>query len=78
MAADAVHVIGFGWAAGTINGGRLSWCRLVKFARRSSALHARDGSVYVYGYVVRKFLDHVDSLALAKYFSKHPLMARVK
>ena len=72
VAADAIHVIGFGWAAGTINGGRLTWCRLVEFARRSSALHARDGSVYVYGYVVRKFLDHVDSQARAKYASKHP------
>ena len=72
VAADAVHVIGFGWAAGTINGGRLSWCRIVEFARRNSALHARDGSVYVYGYVVRKFLDYVDSQARAKYLLTHP------
>ena len=42
VAADAIHVIGFGWAVGTtcINGSRLTWCRLVEFARRSSALHA--------------------------------------
>ena len=72
VAADAIHVIGFGWAAGTINGGRLSWCRLVEFARSNVCLHARDGSVYVYGYVVRKWLDYVDSQARAKYASKHP------
>ena len=72
VTADAIHVIGFGWAAGTINGGRLSWCRLVEFARRNNSLRARDGSVYVYGYVVRKFLDHVDSVARAQYKAKHP------
>ena len=72
VAADAIHVIGFGWAAGTINGGRLSWCRLVEFARANVSLHARDGSVYVYGYVVRKWLDRVDSQARAKYAAKHP------
>ena len=38
VTASAIHTIGFGWAAGTIDGARCTWLRLAAFAQRTNAM----------------------------------------
>ena len=38
VTASAIHTIGFGWAAGTIDGARRTWLRLTEFAHRTNAM----------------------------------------
>ena len=64
LAADLVLVYGFGWAAGTINGGRLIWHRLTQYAQQ---IHAWAPPQRIDGYAVRQFLDLVGVAAMAKY-----------
>ena len=72
VAADVVHVVGFGWAAGTIDSGRNTWLRLVEFAQRGGHLAGSHDTAYLYGYVVRQFLDTVDRVAQAAWRKRNP------
>jgi hypothetical protein len=65
VTAQAIHTIGFGWAAGTINGARCTWLRLLAFARRLDKF-------YFYGFIVSGFLAAVDADARATYRIRRP------
>ena len=71
VTAQAIHTIGFGWAAGTINGARCTWLRLLAFARRTNAMAGLD-KFYFYGFIVSGFLAAVDADARATYRIRHP------
>lgn len=61
-----VHVIVRGWSAGLIDGARTTWIRIKRFALASGRL-PRGADQYIYGYVVRDFLDEVDRSARRAY-----------
>ena len=71
VTAQAIHTIGFGWAAGTIDGARRTWLRLLAFAQRTNAMAGLD-RFYFYGFIVSGFLAAVDSDARAAYRIKYP------
>jgi len=66
VAADAIRAIGSGWSAGLIDGARTTWIRIKRFASASGHL-PRGADLYIYGYVVRDFLDEVDRSARRAY-----------
>ena len=71
VTASAIHTIGFGWAAGTIDGARRTWMRMLAFAQRTNAM-AGLAEFHFWGYIVSRFLSAVDSDARAKYKHRHP------
>ena len=71
ITAQAIHTIGFGWAAGTIDGARRTWIRLIAFAQRTNAMAGLD-KFYFHGFIVAGFLSAVDAEARADYKSKNP------
>ena len=71
VTASAIHTIGFGWAASTIDGARRTWMRMLSFARRTNAM-AGLAEFHFWGYIVSRFLSAVDSDARAKYKLHHP------
>ena len=71
VTASAIHTIGFGWAAGTIDGARRTWLRMLAFAQRTNAM-AGLAEFHFWGYIVSRFLSAVDSDARAKYKHRHP------
>ena len=71
VTANAIHAIGFGWAAGTIDGARRTWLRMLAFAKRTNAMAGLD-KFYFWGYIVTRFLTAVDSDARAAYRARHP------
>ena len=58
VTANAIHTIGFGWAAGTIVGARRTWLRMLAFANRTNAMAGLD-EFYFWGYIVTRFLSAV-------------------
>ena len=71
VTASAIHTIGFGWAAGTIDGARRTWIRLSAFAQRTNAM-AGLVDYYFHGYIVARYLAAVDAEARAAYCKKYP------
>ena len=60
VTAQAIHMIGFGWAAGIIDGARRTWLRLLEFSQRTDAMAGLD-TFYFHGYIVAGFLSAVES-----------------
>ena len=75
VTASAIHTIGFEWAAGTMDGGRHTWLRMLAFARRTNAMAGLD-EFYFWGYIVSRFLSAVDSDARADYKRRQPSKPR--
>ena len=71
VTAQAIHTIGFGWVAGTINSARCTWLRLLAFAQRTNAMAGLD-SFYFHGFIVSSFLSSVDADARSAYRLRHP------
>ena len=71
ITAQAIHTIGFGWAAGTIDGARRTWIRLLAFSQRTNAIAGLD-IFYFHGFIVAGFLSAVDAEARADYKRKNP------
>ena len=71
VTAQAIHTIGFGWAAGTIDGARRTWLRLLEFSRRTNAMAGLD-TFYFHGFIVAGFLSAVDADARSDYKRRHP------
>ena len=71
VTASAIHTIGFGWAAGTIDSARRTWLRMNAFAQRTNAM-AGLVDFYFHGYIVARYLAAVDSEARAAYRLRYP------
>ena len=71
VTAQAIHTIGFGWVAGTINGARCTWLRRLAFAQRTNAMAGLD-RFYFHGFIVSNFLSSVDADARPAYRLRHP------
>ena len=64
LAADLVAVYGFGWAQGTIDGGRNEWLRIIEYA---ATVHGWKPPQRLDGHIVRQYLNAVGVAAHAKY-----------
>ena len=67
----AIHTIGFGWAAGTIDGAHRTWLMLLEFSQRTHAMAGLD-TFYFHGFIVAGFLSAVDADARSDYKRRYP------